>query len=651
MTLRSPLVWRYAPRYSHAALSWQFDNSALPTLTLPFGLDDWPNPYIRPPFRSVFSIFPSRTVDVASPFNQDDWPNPLGAKGLKADQLGYIDSTEFWLFGSIIPVPFNQGEWTNPLRPRNLGTDFYDFNGLLPQPNPFYQTDWFTSKGQQGLKADQLGFVQSVNFWAFTPFNQDDWPNPKGQSSNQLRIFSDSYKLTLIGQDTFFGTAGQSPVYDWPNPQQPRRLRLDFTQSVNFWAFTPFNQNDWINPTPPRGLKADQLGFTYSTAFWSIPSAAPFNLLDWPNPQRYRALQFGFNNPTAFWSITAAFPFNYNDWPNPQRQRGLQIGFVDFYKLSLIGQDQFFGAPGQGPVYDWPNPQRPRQRNEFGSSDYYKVLLNAVPPEPFYLLDWPNPKGARGLQIGFVDSYKLFLIGQDKFFGAAGQSPVYNWPNPRGPQQRNEFGFVQYQTSLYVTFQPFALLDWPNPQRSTYRETGSTLPFAFWRLTPFNVTDWPNPKGARGPQIGSVDSYKLTLIGQDSFFGGAGKAPVYDWPNPKGPRQRNEFGFVLPFDNSLYASFISTATPFYQTHWPNPRGPINLSNITYLRLSYTFSFVLEPDRVATTSAEIRSVSVSFENRIGVVSAQITAMASTENRTATTSAENRTPIAPKDTDQE
>lgn len=46
------------------------------------------------------------------------------------------------------------------------------------------------------------------------------------------------------------------------------------------------------------------------------------------------------------------------DWPNPPGPPRRQYGFVHPTPTHLIGQDQFFGAPGQPPAnLDWPVPR------------------------------------------------------------------------------------------------------------------------------------------------------------------------------------------------------------------------------------------------------------------------------------------------------
>src|SRR6185369_10871099 len=73
----------------------------------------------------------------------------------------------------------------------------------------------------------------------------------------------------------------------------------------------------------------------------------------------------------------------------------------------------------------------------------------------------------------WLDPTKIQLIGQDRFFGLAG-NPTFDWPVPKG------------------AVPSIALRTW-------------------------------------------LDPLKLELIGQDRIYGAPGEVPAYDWPNPRGP--------------------------------------------------------------------------------------------------------------------
>src|SRR6266699_2823877 len=91
----------------------------------------------------------------------------------------------------------------------------------------------------------------------------------------------------------------------------------------------------------------------------------------------------------ALLAVVPAPPFAQNDWPNPslgpKTVVGDQLGYTDASEYWMLNSI----IPIKN---NWELPQGPRQRNEFGSVDPYKVLLFAAPPSPFYVTDWPNPQ-------------------------------------------------------------------------------------------------------------------------------------------------------------------------------------------------------------------------------------------------------------------
>jgi len=52
-------------------------------------------------------------------------------------------------------------------------------------------------------------------------------------------------------------------------------------------------------------------------------------------------------------------PLGLDDWPVPRAaaQPSFLRTFTDSFKPELLGQDQFFTSPGDGPAYDFPNPR------------------------------------------------------------------------------------------------------------------------------------------------------------------------------------------------------------------------------------------------------------------------------------------------------
>lgn len=242
-----------------------------------------------------------------------------------------------------------------------------------------------------------------------------------------------------------------------------------------------------------------------------------------------------------------AHPFTQTDWPNPRAALQTQEnrGFVRAANVRLIGLDKFFGAPGQAPHYDWPNPVRPRYPLQPEAPPNLLVTFVVV-AAPFYQLDWPNPLTAKQPQEnrGFLRAANVQFIGLDRFFGAPGQAPVYDWPNPQRPRYPVQPESLPnlLTTVFYIVAPPFYQTNWPNPlalrQPAENRGFVGQSLVRFIGPSPFYQTDWPLPLAPRQPQEnrGFTRAANVQLIGLDLFFGAAGEAPVYDWPNPQRPR-------------------------------------------------------------------------------------------------------------------
>jgi len=124
----------------------------------------------------------------------------------------------------------------------------------------------------------------------------------------------------------------------------------------------PKNQYDWPNPGVYVRPPWTHLDFTKQhligkDTFFGAPGQV--QAYDYPNPQLPR-------RPDLTWiqkPLTASpTPFKQNDWPNPigpVQNYDLRT-FLNALELPLLGQDKFFGGPGQGPAnLDWPVPKGP----------------------------------------------------------------------------------------------------------------------------------------------------------------------------------------------------------------------------------------------------------------------------------------------------
>jgi hypothetical protein len=438
---------------------------------------DWPNPKApgRVPDGAPANLL-STLLGGAAPFYLLDWPNPQRSAGLIEFQaVRFVPQDQ--MFGA--PGEVLAYDWPNPppRRPPIDGLVGWSNNGMLVAPLP----------------------APEMNF---------DQPNPRGPAwPTSVKGWTDQTKIELLGKDQFFGLAG-SPNYDWPNPKAPGRsadllswLRAAQVQLIGqdqFFGLAGGSHIEWPVPRgaapPPRFDPLDTLAILFTA-----PPAPPFTPADLPNPRSARTV--------AGWT-----------WAR------------------FAGVDQLFGAPGEAPAYDWPNP-----RGAQGTIDLRTMLsanlaqLAFVPPvEPFYLLDWPNPASAAPWVRSWSDSFKLGLIRQDQLYGAAGEVPAYDWPNPRGSGQFVRPQDAPNQLADGLLQAPFVPLEWRNPQAAarlveSIARNGTAYLAA---IAPFYAIDWPNPQAPRSAidLRGWLHAVQSQLV--DQFFGLAGN-PNFDWPNPK----------------------------------------------------------------------------------------------------------------------
>jgi hypothetical protein len=554
---------------------------------------DWPNPpQPRQPAQSHYQT--NLWVGLlAQPFAQTDWPNPQQAKQpqenssfVRAANVQLIGQDRFFAGAGQAPIY----DWPNPQRPRQP---------LQPDTPPTYLTTFTTtattvlvaataaastnsnSVTTTGINTTTATFLICAVATAtkiLTPANISDSNNntwlaltnyQTGDSTGELRFFycfnpvvGGGHTVTVNDNGSFPGVAfaafsGPLGILDLQNGFGEALFNNAGNTSVQPGSLTPGGNNYLVvsglsNSSASVSSLAVNQGFNIAAdaatvanegvgvgiAYLVQGTAAAINPTWSGSGQILNAANIVSIGPLA--------PFYQTNWPNPLAPRLPQenASFLRAASMQLIGQDKFFAAAGQAPVYDWPNPARPRYPVQPETPP--NLLTTFIVVAPFVQLDWPNPVAAKQSQEnrGFIRAANVQLIGQDKFFGALGQAPAYDWPNPSRPRQ-----------PVPPDMPPNLLLT------------------TFIVAAPFYQMDWPNPRVVFQPQENSsfVRAANVQLIGQDRFFAAPGEVPVYDWPNPQRPRQPLQPD--TPPNLLVTAFYVTPAPPFRQTYWPNPLTP------------------------------------------------------------------------------
>lgn len=216
---------------------------------------DYPNPPRPVWYQHWQSFFQDIQFQPASVFNNYDYPNPQPVYWYR----DYSQNLQQTTLKPTFQSPFNQFYWPVPAgNPRP--DEFYSFNNIEviskqpasvfnnsdwpnPQPIKWYQNHTFFEPQitQQPASAFnnydwQLPYpVEWYESWLqalvtyapiFTPFNQTDWPNPKGFPP--IDQFWSNNLVELVSQ------ANPVPFSqsDWPNPRTNQPIDQSFWQSL-----------------------------------------------------------------------------------------------------------------------------------------------------------------------------------------------------------------------------------------------------------------------------------------------------------------------------------------------------------------------------------------------------------------------------------
>lgn len=266
---------------------------------------------------------------------------------------------------------------------------------------PVFNPDWQIQKRlRRPIEFDHIR--QFILDAAPNPFFPLDFPLPPRQRQGSERnTFLNALNLNLLNKDQFFGAAGQPLTpYDFSIARSTRRPsdssfdHVRLSQLLDGLAAVPFIPYDWTTTSRKR---RDQ-EFDYSRLSQLLDAIPMFAWVDQPVPRRARR------------------PLD-------------DLSFIQPVNLSLVGQDTFFGAPGQPLInVDFSIPRRTRQ---LIITDLYRpgLTLDFV-QMPFFNQHDVTPRRRRQVieLLTYLQSVNLELLGKDKFFGVAGQPPTpYEW--------------------------------------------------------------------------------------------------------------------------------------------------------------------------------------------------------------------------------
>jgi len=427
-------------------------------------------------------------------------------------------------FYSVPRAPYRidqQNTWLWQYNPNLIGQDQFPPGEVLtdrPPPLAWYR-DW-----SQNLLQSTLSIPVVVGPLGIL-FNQYDWPLPRAAPQPALS-WTWSYNLNLIGRDNF------SLRHLWSVPRAYPRLDQTWIETgvVGFPPLAvPFNQTEWPVPRPHH-----RIGQTWA---WSynlnligkdqLPVGEVYTdrppLLGWYRDWSQNLLQYTLT-PTGGPLGTL---FNQYDWPNPRGPLQPDRFLAASYNLNLIGQDALVTGKA---VYELPPREYPPNADRRTWTWNYNLNLigqDAMTVGKSFTDLVPRAYDYHIQLRSWTWSYNLTLIGQDRIYGAPGQVPAYDWPNPRDYLRGPPSWAAWYNLNLIgKDLLPQQNFDWPLPK--IYAPLLQTWSLSTLLLFPpaagplgvlSNQYDWPNPR----PYLAGVDlrnwaaSYNLNLIARDQF--------------------------------------------------------------------------------------------------------------------------------------
>lgn len=240
-----------------------------PFVQPPLTVVDWPVPNGRAYPSSLRFHTAFYVIDDSAPFAQNHWPVPSPIPALR-DLRSFTQSTKLNLISGDV-LPYRLNDWPLPMGTpslRQLRMHLDRLNLLLASQDalPFRANDWPLPTGR-AFARELRTFLQALNVETngtdVLPYRLNDWPLPRVKAAAlALRLIAER-RNTLL-KDTFYGLAGQPPVYPgWPIPTGrafPSDLRTHVSNALASY-FAPTFKPEWAKnatriygPTaPPQG--------------------------------------------------------------------------------------------------------------------------------------------------------------------------------------------------------------------------------------------------------------------------------------------------------------------------------------------------------------------------------------------------------------
>lgn len=459
---------------------------------LPFSQEDWPNPSLRKQagvFDASVSLLLTTLAVVALPFSQADWPNP------QRKNTPQVENQQNRLtLGSVVVQP--RQALSVPRFERNYRVDLDQQNRLVLAA-PFNQLDWPLPRGRSALQTDGAPNLLVFTTVQGVPFKQTEWPNP--QRSGAPQGGDPQNLLPLAPQAVQFRAPWSVPRFQnavvLGEVQQNRIVLGAVVQG------TPFSQIDWPNPRATLGARQENPQNLLPLA---PAQAAPFAQNEWPNPRTALGARPENSQNLLPLAPVQAAPFKQTEWLNPQGRKVLQTDIP----LNLLGNTLGLVITTEKPFKqtEWPNPGRKDIYQISGPPNLSTSTLAPVTPVQFRIpASVPRFQRPVALGEGSPNLLTTTLGGP----GVSTDQPPVTWHVQQlPPVNRIALNQVQQGRVLFggeVAQAPFSQKDWTNPLRARHPQHIGTEASGVAILTtpppqvPYNQYDWPVPKGYKFP--------------------------------------------------------------------------------------------------------------------------------------------------------